>query len=69
MSASKRTAPDLLNAARPEWMAAKRIVVKVGSSLLTDKRTGALKPDWLTSLMENKSCSSPLGPSHSGVTH
>ncbi len=53
MSVSKRPNPDVLNAARPEWTAAKRIVVKIGSSLLTDKGTGALKSDWLTSLMDD----------------
>ena len=53
MSASKRPSSDVLNAVRPEWTAAKRIVVKIGSSLLTDKETGALKSDWLTSLMDD----------------
>lgn len=53
MSASKRTAPDVCNAARPEWTTAQRIVVKIGSSLLSDKGTGALKSDWLRSLMDD----------------
>ena len=53
MSASKRTTPDVCNAARPEWTTARRIVVKIGSSLLSDKDTGALKSDWLKSLMDD----------------
>ncbi len=53
MSVSKHLSPDARNAARPEWTTAKRIVVKIGSSLLTDKGTGALKSDWLTSLMDD----------------
>lgn len=53
MSASKRNAPDVRNAARPEWTTARRIVVKIGSSLLSDKDTGALKSDWLKSLMDD----------------
>ena len=36
--------------ARPEWGRAKRIVVKIGSALLIDRATGALKADWLASL-------------------
>lgn len=32
---------------RPEWTAAKRIVVKIGSALLTDRETGTLKQAWL----------------------
>ncbi|MCK5550432.1 MAG: glutamate 5-kinase, partial [Hyphomicrobiaceae bacterium] len=53
MTISKRTAPDVCNAARPEWTTAQRIVVKIGSSLLSDKDTGALKSDWLKSLMDD----------------
>lgn len=53
MTASKRTTPDVSDAVRPEWTTAKRIVVKIGSSLLTDKETGALKSVWLTSLMDD----------------
>jgi glutamate 5-kinase len=53
MTASKRTTPDVSDAVRPEWTTAKRIVVKIGSSLLTDKETGALKSIWLTSLMDD----------------
>lgn len=36
---------------RPEWQHAKRIVVKIGSALLTDRDTGALKEAWLASIM------------------
>ncbi len=35
---------------RPEWTSAKRIVIKIGSALLTDAQTGQLNRDWLTSL-------------------
>ncbi|MBX9683580.1 MAG: glutamate 5-kinase [Hyphomicrobium sp.] len=40
-------------AARPEWAAARRIVVKIGSALLTDRVTGQLKSVWLNSLMDD----------------
>jgi len=40
-------------AVRPEWTKAKRIVVKIGSALLTDRATGALKSQWLSSLMDD----------------
>lgn len=39
--------------ARPEWAAARRIVVKIGSALLTDRATGQLKSEWLNSLMDD----------------
>jgi len=39
--------------ARPEWAAAHRIVVKIGSALLVDRATGILKTDWLASLMDD----------------
>ncbi len=32
---------------------ARRLVVKIGSALLVDRRTGALRQDWLTSLAED----------------
>jgi glutamate 5-kinase len=38
---------------RPEWARAKRIVIKIGSSLLVDRATGALKADWLRSLADD----------------
>lgn len=40
-------------AARPEWANAQRIVVKIGSALLTDRATGKLKADWLNALMDD----------------
>jgi glutamate 5-kinase len=40
-------------AMRAEWTSAKRIVVKIGSSLLVDGATGALKADWLGSLCDD----------------
>jgi glutamate 5-kinase len=39
--------------ARPEWTKARRVVVKIGSALLTDRVTGALKAEWLSSLMDD----------------
>lgn len=39
--------------ARPEWAKARRIVVKIGSALLTDRATGELKAAWLASLMDD----------------
>ena len=39
--------------ARPEWSKAKRFVVKIGSALLTDRATGALKAEWLASLLDD----------------
>lgn len=40
-------------AARPEWAKARRIVVKIGSALLTDRATGKLKSEWLGALMDD----------------
>ncbi len=46
--------PTLATArARPEWAKAKRIVVKIGSALLADRATGALKAAWLASLVDD----------------
>jgi glutamate 5-kinase len=41
------------SSARPEWTNARRIVIKIGSALLADRATGALKADWLASLMDD----------------
>ncbi len=49
MPQSPATAVPL--SARPEWTTARRIVVKIGSALLADRDTGALKRDWLASLV------------------
>ena len=38
---------------RPEWTHARRIVVKIGSALLADRSTGALKAEWLASLLDD----------------
>lgn len=38
---------------RPEWQKARRIVVKIGSALLTDSTTGKLKAEWLNSVMDD----------------
>jgi glutamate 5-kinase len=40
-------------AVRPEWTSARRIVIKIGSALLTDRGTGAIKSQWLSSLMDD----------------
>jgi len=40
-------------AGRPEWARARRIVVKIGSSLLVDRATGELKSAWLGSLADD----------------
>jgi glutamate 5-kinase len=41
------------SAVRAEWISARRIVVKIGSALLTDRATGTLKADWLSSLLDD----------------
>ena len=38
---------------RPEWARARRIVVKIGSSLLVDRASGELKSAWLTTLADD----------------
>jgi glutamate 5-kinase len=38
---------------RPQWGAARRIVVKIGSSLLVDRRLGDLNAAWLASLAQD----------------
>ncbi len=38
---------------RPEWTNARRIVVKIGSALLADRATGALKAEWLASMLDD----------------
>jgi len=38
-------------AVRAEWGSARRIVIKIGSSLLADAQTGVLNKEWLTSLI------------------
>jgi len=42
-----------LATARPEWGKARRIVVKIGSALLTDGATGRIKSEWLNSFMDD----------------
>ena len=51
MTTQAKTAPG--SALRAEWTNAKRIVVKIGSALLTDRATGALKTEWLASLLDD----------------
>jgi glutamate 5-kinase len=38
---------------REEWQKARRIVVKIGSALLTDAGTGRVKTDWLAALSDD----------------
>jgi glutamate 5-kinase len=38
---------------RPQWIDARRIVVKIGSSLLVDRGQGRLNAEWLASLAED----------------
>ncbi|MFM9938615.1 MAG: glutamate 5-kinase [Hyphomicrobiaceae bacterium] len=38
---------------RPEWAAARRIVVKIGSALLVDRKTGRLRATWLNSIADD----------------
>ncbi|HSR82431.1 MAG TPA: glutamate 5-kinase, partial [Hyphomicrobiaceae bacterium] len=38
---------------RPEWARARRIVVKIGSSLLIDRASGELKSSWLATLADD----------------
>ena len=49
------------SSARPEWRKAKRIVVKIGSALLTDRTTGQLKTEWLNSLMDDVAVLAKVG--------
>jgi glutamate 5-kinase len=39
--------------ARPEWLEARRIVVKIGSGLLVDRTSGRLRATWLNSLADD----------------
>ena len=38
---------------RPEWAEARRIVVKIGSSLLVDSAAGVLRGTWLNALCDD----------------
>ena len=49
------------SAVRPEWTNARRIVVKIGSALLTDRATGTLKTEWLASLLDDVAALAGLG--------
>ncbi|HEX5999877.1 MAG TPA: glutamate 5-kinase [Hyphomicrobiaceae bacterium] len=48
-----RPSPNLAQQIRPQWAAARRIVVKIGSSLLVDRRLGELNAAWLASLADD----------------
>ncbi|MFN3626109.1 MAG: glutamate 5-kinase, partial [Hyphomicrobium sp.] len=53
MTTEAKSAPE--STVRAEWTNAKRIVVKIGSALLTDRATGTLKAEWLASLLDDVS--------------
>ena len=53
MTVPHTTLAETSAATRPEWAAARRIVVKIGSALLADRQTGCLKAEWLHSLMDD----------------
>jgi len=59
MTTEAKSAPAA--AARPEWDRAGRIVVKIGSALLTDRATGTLKAEWLASLLDDVAALSRQG--------
>ena len=47
------TAPQMQRRSRPQWAEARRIVVKIGSSLLVDRAQGRLNAEWLAALAED----------------
>jgi glutamate 5-kinase len=47
------SAPHTPRRSRPQWTGARRIVVKIGSSLLVDRSRGELNAAWLASLAED----------------
>jgi glutamate 5-kinase len=47
------TAPHTQHRPRPQWLDARRVVVKIGSSLLVDRVQGRLNAAWLASLAED----------------
>ena len=52
--ASPMAVPDKAQSReRPEWAKARRIVVKIGSSLLVDRGTGRLNASWLDALADD----------------
>lgn len=52
---AKISSSPVSSAVRPEWTAARRVVVKIGSALLTDQASGTLNAAWLASLMDDVS--------------
>ena len=48
-------------AARPDLRAARSLVVKIGSALLVDRESGALREDWLTALARDLACARARG--------
>jgi glutamate 5-kinase len=48
-----RTTPQTASRGRPQWAEARRIVVKIGSSLLVERAAGRLHAAWLEALAED----------------
>ncbi len=61
MSETMPTAASSISAVRPEWTQARRIVVKIGSALLADRASGALKTQWLGSVLDDVAALSRAG--------
>jgi len=53
MAPAPTAASKVDGAARPEWVAARRIIVKIGSALLVERGTGRLRATWLNSLADD----------------
>ncbi len=52
-AANQTSHPSQAGTSRSEWTKAQRIVVKIGSSLLADHTTGAVRAEWLGSLADD----------------
>jgi len=46
---------------KPQWLAARRIVVKIGSALVVDRQTGRLRATWLNALADDLAELAALG--------
>lgn len=44
---------SVASTARPEWLSARRVVVKIGSALLVDGTSGRLRATWLNSIADD----------------
>jgi glutamate 5-kinase len=52
-AANQTSHPRQAGTSRSEWTKAQRIVVKIGSALLADRATGAVRAAWLGSLADD----------------